>query len=70
MERDRPEAYGKKLETNTPIEDQRLVSRGKVLTDRKRLIGYYIYEGETIEMSALLLGGTKNKSLSPNSNVH
>ena len=54
-----------KEKTNTPKEYQHFVSTGKVLADKKTLIEYYIYEGETIEITALLLGGTKNKSLSP-----
>ena len=41
------------------------MARGKVLTDNTPLKEYGISGGETIEMTAKLLGGTKHKSLSP-----
>ena len=53
--------------TKIPKEHQHLVSRGRVLMDKKTLKDYNMNEGETIEMTALQLGGTKNKSLSPTS---
>ena len=51
--------------TRIPKDHQHLASRGKVLMDNKTLKDYSITGGETIEMTALLLGGTKNKILSP-----
>ena len=57
----------KRIEAKTgiPTDDQQLVAREKVLTDNIPLKEYGISEGETIEMTAKLLGGTKHKSLSP-----
>ena len=51
--------------TRIPMDDQRLVARGKVLKDNITLKDYGISGGETIELTALLLGGTKHKSPSP-----
>ena len=51
--------------TGIPAEHQRLVVRGKVLTDNALLKDYGLSEEETIEMTAKLLGGMKHKSLSP-----
>ena len=48
-----------------PKDHQHLVSRGKVLTADRTLKNSFISGGETIELTALLLGGTKHKSLSP-----
>ena len=57
----------RKIEAKTgiPTDDQQLVARGKVLTDNTPLKEYGISGGETIEMTAKLMGGTKHKSLSP-----
>ena len=53
-----------KIEAKVGIrtDDQQLVARGKVLTDNTPLKEYGISGGETIEMTAKLLGGTKHKS--------
>ena len=51
--------------TGIPKDHQHLASRGKVQMDSRTLKDYYKSEGETIELSAVLLGGMKNKSLSP-----
>ena len=61
------ETVKRQLEAKTgiPKDHQHLTSRGKVLMDNRTLKDYYISRGETIELSALLLGGMKNKSLSP-----
>ena len=61
------EAVKRQLEAKTgiPKDQQHLASGGKVLTDKRTLKDYCISGGETIEMSALSLGGMKNKSLSP-----
>ena len=60
------ETVKRQLEAKTgiPKDHQHLVSRGKVLTDDRTLKDCYISGGETIEMTALLLEGTKHKSLS------
>ena len=50
--------------TSIPKDHQHLASRGKVLMNNKTLKDYNITGGETIEMTALPLGGTRNKSLS------
>ena len=50
--------------TGSPKDPQHLVSRGKVLTDDRTLKDCNISGGEAIEMTSLLLGGTKHKSLS------
>ena len=61
------EIVKRQLETKTgiPKVHQHLAIRGKVLMDSRTLKDCYISGGETIEMTALLLGGTKHKSLSP-----
>ena len=51
--------------TGIPTDHQLLVVRGKVLTDSASMKEHGISEGETIEMTAKLLGGMKHKSLSP-----
>ena len=51
--------------TGIPTEIQQLVVRGKVLTDNASLKDHGLPGGETIEMTAKLLGGMKHKSLSP-----
>ena len=51
--------------TGIPTDHQLLVVRGRVLTDSASMKEYGISEGETIEMTAKLLGGMKHKSLSP-----
>ena len=48
-----------------PRNHQHLTSKGKVLMGKKMMKDYNITGSETIEMTALLLGGTKHKSLSP-----
>ena len=53
--------------TRIPKDHQHLTSRGRVLMDNKTLKDYSVAGEETIEMTALLHGGTKNKSLSPTS---
>ena len=57
----------RQLETKTgiPKNHQYLTSRGKVLDDSGTLKEYGLSGGETVEMTALLLGGMKHKSLSP-----
>ena len=50
--------------TGIPTDNQQLVVRGKVLTDNTSLKEYGLSGGETIEMTAKLLGGMKHKSLS------
>ena len=54
-----------KIEAKTGIQtdDQQLVVRGKVLMDSTPLNDYGLSGGETIDMTAKLLGGTKHKSL-------
>ena len=61
------ETVKRQLEAKTgiPKDHQHLASRGKVLRDSRTLKDYYISGGETIEMTALILGGMKHKSLSP-----
>ena len=61
------EAVKRQLEAKTgiPKDHQHLVSRGKVLTADTTLKNSYISGGVTIELTALLLGGAKHKSLSP-----
>ena len=54
--------------TKIPKDHQHLASRGKVLMDKKTLKGYYINGGETVEMTALLLGGIKKQKFQPNAN--
>ena len=56
----------RQLETKTeiPKNHQYLTSRGKVLKDSGTLKEYGLSGGETVEMTALLLGGMKHKSLS------
>ena len=51
--------------TRIPMDDQHLVARGKVLKDNIPLKEYGISGGDTIELTAQLLGGVKHKSLSP-----
>ena len=51
--------------TRIPTDDQHLVARGKVFKDNIPLKEFGISGGETIELTARLLGGVKNKSLSP-----
>ena len=51
--------------TGIPKDHQHLASRGKVLKDGRTLKDYYTPDGENIEMTALLLGGTEHKSLRP-----
>ena len=69
--KDQSEEYGRKIERTVEGKDKytkrisTLCEHRKGLGGQKKLIEYYIYEGETIEITALLLGGTKNKSLSP-----
>ena len=60
------EAVKRQLEAKTgiPKDHQHLVSRGKVLTADRTLKNSYVSGGETVELTALLLGGTKHKSLS------
>ena len=45
--------------TETPKEQQHLVGRGRVLKDERKLKEYDIKDGETIELTMLLVGGTK-----------
>ena len=61
------ETVKRQLEAKTgiPKDHQHLASKGKVLEDSRTLKDCYISGGETIEMTALLVGGTKHKSLSP-----
>ena len=54
-----------KAKTGIPTDHQLLVVRGRVLTDSALMKDHGISEGETIEMTAKLLGGLKHKSLSP-----
>ena len=51
--------------TGIPKDHQHLASKGKVLKDNRALKEYGISGGETVEMTALLLGGMKHKGLSP-----
>ena len=51
--------------TRIPKDHQHLVHKGKVLMDNTTLKEYGLSGGETVEMTALLLGGMKHKSLSP-----
>ena len=51
--------------TGIPIDNQQLMVRGKVFTDNTSMKEYGLSGGETIEMTAKLLGGMKHKSLSP-----
>ena len=51
--------------TGIPTESQQLTLGGKVLMDKVQMKEYNISGGETIEMTAKLLGGMKKKSLSP-----
>ena len=51
--------------TGIPKNHQYLMSRGKVLKDSGTLKEYGLSGGETVEMTAKLLGGMKHKSLSP-----
>ena len=51
--------------TGVPTENQKLVTRGKVLVDNEPMNEYGLSGGETIGMTAKLLGGMKKKSLSP-----
>ena len=56
-----------KERTNTPKEYQHLVSRGKVLTDKKTLIECYIYNGKKREKNpshTLMLVGWRRRSSS------
>ena len=50
--------------TGIPKNHQYLTSRGKVLKDSGTLKEYGLSGGETVEMTAQLLGGMKHKSLS------
>ena len=61
------EIVKRKIEANTgiPTDNQQLVARGRVLMDDIPLKEYGLSGGETIEMTAKLLGGMKHKSLSP-----
>ena len=54
-----------KAKAGVPTENQQLVTRGKVLTGNVPMKEYGLSGGETIVMTAELLGGTKKKSLSP-----
>ena len=49
--------------TGIPKNHQNLTSRGKVLKDSGTLKEYGLSGGESVEMTALLLGGTKHRSL-------
>ena len=51
--------------TGVPTASQQLTFGGKVLMDKVLMKDYGISGGETIEMTAKLLGGMKKKSLSP-----
>ena len=51
--------------TGIPTESQQLTFGGKILTDKVLMKEYNISGGETVEMTAKLLGGMKKKSLSP-----
>ena len=51
--------------TGIPTDHLQLVVRGKILTDNVSMKAHGKSEGETIEMTAKLLGGMKHKSLSP-----
>ena len=51
--------------TGVPTENQHLVTRGEVLTDNVPMKEYGLLGGETIGMTAKLLGGMKKKSFSP-----
>ena len=61
------ETVMRQLETKTgiPKDHQRLVSKGKVLKDKRMLKDYGISVSEVVEMTGKLWGGTKHKSLSP-----
>ena len=50
--------------TRIPMDDKHLVASGKVLKDNIPLKEYGISGGETIELTAQLLGGMKHKTLS------
>ena len=56
----------KQLEEKTNItkDQQHLVSQRRVLMDKKKMKECKMNEKETIEMTALLIGGTKNKERS------
>ena len=51
--------------TGIPTDHQQLTSEGRVLTDNASMREIGLSEGRTIEITAKLLGGMKNKSLSP-----
>ena len=51
--------------TGIPTDNHQLVARGRVLMDNIPLKEYGSTGGETIKMTAKLLGGMKHKSLSP-----
>ena len=51
--------------TGVPTENQQLAFGGKVFMDKVLMKRYNISGGETIEMTAKLLGGMKKKSLCP-----
>ena len=51
--------------TETPKEQQHLVGRGRVLKDERKLKEYDIKDGETIELTMLLVGGTKRDETMP-----
>ena len=55
--------------TGIPTESQQLIIGGKVLMDKVLMKEYNISGGETIEMTAKLLGGMKNKT-KPETNGH
>ena len=68
---DQSAAHGGKREeadkekTKMPKEHQHLVSRGRASMDKRKLQEYSMNEKETIEMTALLVDGKKNKGCSP-----
>ena len=45
--------------TKIPKEQQHLVSKGRVLKNGQKIKEYNIKDGETMEMTMLLVGGTK-----------
>ena len=53
------------VKTGIPRKHQHLVSKGKVLKDNRSFNEYGISVGEVIDMTGILWGGTKHKSLSP-----